>query len=698
MMADDAWTPPVSFLDSNGAVIPPGEGGAGHVGDAQWSPPVTFLDENGQPTQPVGAPAAAPPSILNSGWRVAGQQLWDAGARGVGLGVRDVLAGASAPLTGLADLVTWPTRVAQRAAGIPTTAPSDLAAKVIDATNLPTPQTPTEKNISTFNQGAAATLPSLVVGGVPALAARVPTVAAPLVASPTASAPQAVRALATGGGGAVAGEKAAESPYVPTYLKPYANLAAGIAAARFADVGLNLGGKTVNAIAGNMSPTYEAFRRQGVDTSLPGTVAGGEAAQSVEGSATRIPFVASALRPVQQRVIGQFGNAVERTAAQLDPAGIGVTAQTTGEHVQNTYRNWVDNIFNGPQGRQAAAWTPLNQRMAGASVDTAPFRTALTEAAAPPALNSLPATQQAWASGQAQRWLAALDADIGRSNLSWEQAQAIRTRIGDAMGTPGIVDAIGMQQLRRMYAGLADGMQRSAVAHGQGALFDNANAVTTAGHNFIETVGSKIAKANNPLQETVAPEQATNNILNSGDTTMQAIRRELPDAADVLGAYKLRQARAAKPSVATAYDDTSTGSFLSNLNRMRQTTPGGYDALYNTRAIQQHVDDLATIAGRLRQTERHVNTSGTSEQQAWQSYLMALAAAAGSGSGTALAGVAAGVPAAGWGVGRALTSPTLTRFAAARGLPPPILASPVTGLLGSAANMPTITVRPERRQ
>jgi hypothetical protein len=365
--------------------------------------------------------------------------------------------------------------------------------------------------------------------------------------------------------------------------------------------------------------------------------------------------------------------------------------------LQSTYRNWVDNIFNGPQGRQAGAWNPLDQRMAGASVDATPFRTALTEAAAPPSLASLPATQQAWASGQAQRWLAALDADIGRGNLSWEQAQAIRTRIGDAMGTPGIVDAIGMQQLRRMYGGLADGMRRSAAQNGQVTLFDNANAVTTAGHNFMETVGSKIAKANNPLQETVAPEQATNAILNSGDTTMQAVRREMPDAADKLAAFKLRQAQTAKPSVATQYDDTSTGSWLSNLNRMRQRTPGGYDALYDSPAIRQHIDDLTTIAGRLRQTERHVNTSGTAEQVGWQSYLLALAAAAGSGSGASLAGVAAGVPAAGYGVGRALTSPTLTRFAAARGLPPPPLESPVTGLLGSSANMPTITVRPRRQ-
>lgn len=698
MMADDAWTPPLTFLDANGAAIPPGEGGAGHAGDAQWSPPATFLDENGQPTQPVGAPAAAPPSILRNGWRAAGTELLDAGTRGVGLGTRDVLQGTTAPLTGLLDLVTWPGRVALRAAGLPTVAPSDLVGKVIDATNLPKPATPTERNISTFNQGAAATLPSLVVGGGPALAAKVPAVAAPLVSAPTASVPQVVRVLATGGTGAVAGEKAAESPYVPDALKPYANIASSIAAARFADAGLNLGAKTVNAVRNtNMSPAYQAFVRAGIEPRLVGTMAGGDSGSSVEASLSRMPFASARMRPAQERTVQEFGDSVERTASQLDPAGLGVTAQTTGEHVQNTYRNWVDNIFNGPQGRQTAAWTPLNQRLAGVSVDAAPFRTALTEAAAPPALNSLPATQQAWASGQAQRWLAALDADIGRGNLSWEQAQAIRTRIGDAMGTPAIVDAIGMQQLRRMYAGLADGMRRSAVAHGQGALFDNANAVTTTGHNFIETVGSKIAKANNPLQETVAPEQATNNILNSGDTTLQAVRREMPDAADVLAAFKARQAQVANPSVATAHDDTSTGKFLTNVNRMRQRTPGGYDALYNTPGVRQQMDDLATAAGRLRATERHLNTSGTAEQLGWMEYARQIIEHAANQRYGAMVMSAVVPPVAGKTAGWLMTNPDLARFVSAGGAGPAPLRPSITGLLGSSANMPTITVRPGRQ-
>ena len=701
MMADDAaWTPPVTFLDSNGAAIPPGEGGAGHAGDAQWSPPATFLDENGQPTQPVGAPAPAPPSILRNGWRAAGTELLDAGTRGAGLGTRDVLTGASAPLTGLLDVLTWPGRVASRAAGLPTTAPSDLASKVIDATNLPTPVTPTEKNISTFNQGAAATLPSLVVGGVPALAARVPSVAAPLVSAPTGSVPQVARVLATGGTGAVAGEKAAESEVVPTWAKPYANIAASIAAARFADAGLNLGAKTVNAVRNtNMSPAYQAFARAGIEPRLVGTMAGGDSGSSVEASLSRMPFASARMRPAQERTVQEFGDSVERTASQLDPNGVAVTPQRTGEALQDAARHWINNVFNGPQGMQETAWAPLNQRMAGAAVNPSGFRTALGAAAAPPRLSSLPETQQAWGNPQARSWLAALNNDVGRSgNITWDQARAIRTRIGDAMGTPAIVEGVGAQQLRDIYGSLTDDLGNAATAHGQGALFNNANAVSTRGHAFIDNTLRKVVKANNPIQETVDPEQATKSILNGGDTHVQAIRDNMPDAADLLAAYRLRQAQTANPSVATAYDDTSTGKFLSNVNRMRQQTPDGYDALYNTPGVRRQVDDLATVAGRLRATERHLNTSGTAEQLGWMEYARQIIEHAANQRYGAMVMSAVVPPVVGKGAGWLMTNPDLARLVSAGGAGPAPLRPSITGLLGSSANMPTITVRPERRQ
>jgi hypothetical protein len=185
------------------------------------------------------------------------------------------------------------------------------------------------------------------------------------------------------------------------------------------------------------------------------------------------------------------------------------------------------------------------------------------------------------------------------------------------------------------------------------------------------------------LQETVTPEQATNNILNGGDTTMQAVRDQLPGAADTVAAFKLRQAGTAKPSVATQYDDTSTGTFLTNMNRMRQNQPGGYGALYNDPAVQRQLEALSTVAGRLRATERHLNTSGTAEQLGWMEYLKGIAnAAAEFKFGKTLAATAL-PPIVGAGGGRLMTSPLATRFAAAQGAGPPMLPAGQGGLLGT---------------
>jgi hypothetical protein len=255
------------------------------------------------------------------------------------------------------------------------------------------------------------------------------------------------------------------------------------------------------------------------------------------------------------------------------------------------------------------------------------------------------------------------------------------------MGTPDLVGSIGMQNLKNIYRGLATGMENTAVAHGQGTLFNDANQFTTDGHNFIDTVGSKIAKANNPAQETIAPEQATKSVLNSGDTTLQAVRDRLPDAADTLAAYNLRQASTAKPSVASQYDDTSTGTFLTNMNRMQQDRPGGYSALYGDPAVQQQLDDLQTVAGRLRATERHLNTSGTAETLGWMEYLRNIAEHVGKGEYGKAVGATVMPPVVGMGAGRLMTSPAVARYAGAQGGGAPIIPPSSAGLLGNVGNL-----------
>lgn len=606
------------------------------------------------------APVQQPP-LMNSSWSQIGKRLWDEGTRGVGLGTRATVEGLTS-LPGMAlDAVTWPGRAIQRAVGIPTDAPSTLVQKGLDATGLPTPQTPTEKNVSTIVGGAASALPGMAIG------------AAPTVAN-------AIRLGIQGGAGAIAGQKAAESDLVPQWAKPEVAMAAAMLGGKAADVAGNLGVKGINALAGNTSDIYNAFQRLGIDTRLVGTVGGGEAGASAEAAFSRVPFASSAIRPVQQKTVDQFGNAVDNTALRLDPNLSAVSPQATGTSVQAAARDWRDNVF---PAQQKALWDPLNQRMAGAAVTPSGYQSALDSVTKQ---LGLPETQKALTPALAQKLSDALSADVG-GNMTWDQASALRTLIGQTMGVPEISQSVGADVLKRAYAGIASDMRNTAVAHGQDALFDAANKVSTDGHAFINGPLAKVISTNNPAQERITPDQATSNLLNSDGTTLQAIRDNLPGAADQLAAYKLRQMATAKPSVATAYDDTSTGTYLSNANRMRQNQPGAYDALYQDPAVRQQLDDLSTVAGRLRMTEKHLNTSGTAEQLAWMEYLRNIGEAVSEGSVRNTLGAMTLPPTVGRLGGKLLTSPTLTRFAAGQGAGPPAIPPSAGGLLGAAPQL-----------
>jgi hypothetical protein len=610
---------------------------------------------------PMQAPPPKP-SILNSNWSQIGKTLWDEGSRWAGLGTRAAMEGLSSVGTGPADIAMLPSRLVESAFNIPSRAPSAMNQQAINATGLPTPQTPTERNVSTFVAGAAPAVASLGMSGAPTIA-------------------NATRMALQGGAGALAGQTVAESDLVPSWLKPAAATTAGMLAGKAADVGWGAGGRLSNAATGATSDAYQAFQRLGIDPRLVGTVGAGEAGHSAEAAFSRVPFASSVIRPVQERTVGQFGDAVDRTAAQLDPTGQATTARTTGINLQAAARDWRDNVF---PAQQAQAWGPVDQGLAGTSVTPTGYRAALDSVTKQ--LN-LPETQKALTPGLATQLSDALTKDVGSGAMTWQQASQLRTLLGKTMGVPEISQSVGADALKRAYAGIASDMRDTATAHGQANQFDAANQLSTDGHAFINGPLSNVISTNNPAQERITPEQATNNALNGGDTTMQAMRARLPGATDLLAAYKLQQMATAKPSVASAYDDTSTGTFLSNVNRMRQQTPGGYGALYNTPAVQQQLDDLATVAQRLRATEKHLNTSGTAESLSWLEYIRGIAEAATELKPGKTFGSMVIPPAVGLGGGRLMTSPTLARIAAARPAGPPPIPPSVGGLLGAAPQL-----------
>jgi hypothetical protein len=532
----------------------------------------------------------------------------------------------------------------------------------VDPYNVP--GTPSEKSAGSVMEGAA-TAAALGGGGI-----------APAVA---------------GGTGVVGGQLAADN--VPDYLKPAAELAGNIAGAKVGNMATSLGTRGVGAVTGAKTPVAAAYDELGIDRRLLGDLTENPTARLAQAYSSKSPGGSSVVNPIEQKVVGQFGQAVEDTAKRL---GASTSEQTAGEVLQREARNWKDVVF--PQ-RQGQAWAPVDQMLGNESVAPGNYRTALTSLTGK--LAGLPDTQKALVPGKVWELLDAIDKDVPAGQaMPWQQAQALRSAIGQVMGVPEIVQSVGKDQLSRAYGGISQDMRdtaarvdaanAAATAAGGPVMpsavdaFTKANKVSTDGHAFIDNTLSKIIRANNPAQETIAPEKATRSVLGSGDTTLEALRREMPTATDELAGYKLRDMALATPGAAgRTGGETSVSSFLTDLNRLRQQMPAGFRALYSDPVVARKVDAMSTVADTIKETAKRANTSGTGPYQTiaqvgpsmyatWQA----------THNPYWTAGSAAAPLVANRGIALGVTNPFAARLASApgpRSLPNPLLTGLVIG-------------------
>lgn len=645
---------------------PPSPGGA---------PAVGYKGDNDRDPTKLLQPLGGKPVLSTSFERVPSKEGGEGSIWGnLGLGTRAAVTGLTSLPAAVADVATWPGRMMTRAAGLPTTAPSDMIGGAMDAAGLPRPQTPGDQARADIISGAASMLtPMGIAQAAPRMVAQLPTVVRPLVATPGASGPQAAGQVAAGGVGAAVGDELASSEHVPEWLKPTARLVGNIAGAGGVNAISSFAGRAKNALGGVQNDVAMALERLGIVPKTAAAVTQGSGVSQMEGLMVKSPFASGRLLPAQRDTVEQFGDALEHTAQQLGPHA---TAEEAGTAVQKALHDWRSNAF---PAEQTAIWAPLNQRMAGAAVDPAPYRRALEYAASPPALASLPENQRAFASAQARKWLEALNADVPSGQMmSWEQAHALKTRIGDAMGTPDIVASLGNKQLQGIYGGLAQGMERAATQHGQADLFRAANDTTIAGHQFIDGTVSKAARANNPAQETIRPDAAARALVGD-NTALQQLRDRVPAAADALAAWKLREMSQARPSQQGAGATTSTGTFLTEARKLQLQRPEGASALFG--GVRQPVDDLMRVAAKLREMEAGINKSNTGPYEAITQVLPQTATMGfASGLPAALATLAASVGAP-WATGRFLTNPDVIRLMAAKAGRPSPLSARQAGLL-----------------
>ncbi len=549
------------------------------------------------------------------------------------------------------------------------------SAGIVDRPDLQ-PQNTGEKLLAAGVEGAGSMLPYAPLGAGSAIA-------------------NVARGVVQGGAGGTLGETVSEMfPSHPDLARLGGNIAGALAGGKLFDAGNRIAG----AVSGGSSPTLDAYRDLGIKPELAGDVTGSPLLQMTQAFAAKAPG-GGAVHAASERAVGQWGRALEDTAANLGASG---TLQDAGAALQTQGKGWlsqfktasrdawdavdthipadapvaVPNYFSTvndirrtiPTAKETAKvlGSPLSDALSGAL--TKDQWNTLVRSGQSPALNNTPI-------------------------LTWQDVKGIRTKIGERLDEPQLVGDTGHAELKRIYGALSGDLQNAAADHGPQAqaAFDQAATLTRNGHTFIDNVLSRVIKG-----DQIKPEDAAKTVLNtgaSGGTTLQAVRDQMPGAADELAAFKLRNMALANAGQQNATASRlSPGTFVTDRANM---SPEAIDALFGADpTAAKRLADLSTAAGSMKATERFLNTSNTGAHGAIGHAATGMAGmipAAIEGyvhygiPGALAAGVgAAGAPfLPGWLAAKATTSPGLAQLLAA-----PAAAPVSKGLLARSAVLP----------
>lgn len=528
------------------------------------------------------------------------------------------------------------------------------------------PQTTGEHFLSAASEGAGGMLPYLPLAAGGALA-------------------NAGRGLAQGAAAGASGEGAAEMfPRHPDLARAAGAIVGGLGAGKV----LNAGNRVAGAAMGASTPTLDAYRNLGIAPTLAGDVTGSPTLQMIQAYAAKSPGGAGRVHAASDTAVNQWGRALEDTAQGLGNAG---TLQQAGEALQMHGKSWLSDFNNASR----SAWTNVDMHIP----PTTPVQMRNYGVALADIQNAMPnatATARNLQSPLSRNLLDSLLQDTKAAPLTWQDAKAIRTRIGEKLAEPQLVGDTSHAELKRIYGALTDDLQATAATRGPAATqaFNDAATLTRDGHSFIENTLSRVLKG-----DKISPEQAASAALtNSGNggTLLSTIRAEMPAAADELAAYKLRDMGLANSGRQNATASAlSPGTFVTDRGKL---SPEALNALYGADpAVARRVEDLAAVGAAMRNTERFLNTSNTGAHgattQALTSIFGAPLAALGgyhAGGLKAAAAAALGPPLLAYGpsnlAARITTNPRLTGLWAA----PPAATPQSAGLLAGGALYPQL--------
>lgn len=241
------------------------------------------------------------------------------------------------------------------------------------------------------------------------------------------------------------------------------------------------------------------------------------------------------------------GPPVEQVARGLGDA---TTLQEAGTHLQEQARIWRNQIM---PAQMAQAWAPIDNFMGGVqAVGVQNYQgrlNALTRQVggmlgtssarlSPSLIQNL--NDMLW-----QEWVR------GQRFPSWQELKDFRTKLGDALDTPELVESGGSANLRSLYGALTDDMRAAVLSqpNGQNMVreLENANRTSKALFDFAEGPLSKVITdrrvAGAGADPRIRPEDAAARLLSAGRkgaSDIAALRGAIPEAVDQLAAASLR--------------------------------------------------------------------------------------------------------------------------------------------------------------
>lgn len=558
---------------------------------------------------------------------------------------------------------------------LPTSAAMESLVQPTGAINPPSlqPQNETERLVQAAGQGTGAAIPFIAGGPIASLVKEGEAV--------LPSAWSALRGLFSGAGGGVGSYEGSKVGPPGSLASTAGQLAGSILGGTAADVAAGGAGKVAATVAGDSSAALAPYDRLGITPRLVGDVTQEPSLQMLQKFGAKMPGGMGPTEEAAKATLGDFQNAVQKTADNFGPQQ---TPQQAGQVLQGQIRSWVNNML---PAIRSIVWLPVNKAIpSDTSMPLTNYRTTLESLTNP--TPGMAATGAALTPKTASNLLDALNKDVpAGQTASWGTAQTVLHNLGDTMGTPSFVQDIGQQRLNALYAALHQDMAATADRFGVGPQFNYANDASTKLYTTRDQL-SAYANAKNPALETVDPDKAANSAL-ANNSDLQTIRTVIPDAADALAAYQLRQLGMRGGTGGAEGQTVSPASFLTDLNNMRMRRPEGTDALFGG---SQSVSDLSQVAQNMKSTERFANPSGTAGHEAWGEMIRnavasmggALAGRASMGGVLPALGAAIGAPIAGYGIARAVTSPTVARFIgtpslAPRVLPPAVVPAAILG-------------------